>query len=241
MVMAGQLGHVSPDQILQFAANIGSTSSTRFECGPSSVEVFMERGLLSFARQTNLPDGFALGRFLVDRGLIGQPELDQILMAQSSANQPIGARLVAARLIGRGDLMQALEIQTQELVFEVLRWTNGVFTLTANPELPSEAHAAALRLQLQPVLLEGMRRLDEWRQITGEVGNLDAVIERRQPSDEALLLGTLAPTQRMILSHINGQRTIGELVRTVRRPAFDVCKALMALRHQRLVTVRASA
>ena len=45
----------------------------------------------------------------------------------------------------------------------------------------------------------------------------------------------LRPEERALLEHIDGRRTVEEVVRSLRRPTYDVFKALDTLRGQRLV------
>jgi CheY-like chemotaxis protein len=51
----------------------------------------------------------------------------------------------------------------EELIFEVMSWTDGSFQIIADPLVPEEGERAGVALAVAPVLMEGMTRLDEWR------------------------------------------------------------------------------
>ena len=97
--------------------------------------------------------------------------------------------------------------------------------------------AAAEEMFFRGVILEGLRRLDEWRRFRRDMGGLGSVPNRLDRSDEDLIMQALAPTHRLILSRVNGVRSVDDIVRDTRRPVFDVYKALSELRYQRLVTL----
>jgi hypothetical protein len=190
-----------------------------------------------FARQSNMPEGFTLGRFLVASGVVDQSSVDRSIVPRQGASGRIGQRLLALGLVGERDLKAALKRQTEELVYEAVRWTEGRFVLYANEPLPPEAIDAGVSLAIHHLLLEGMRRLDEYRRLAREVGDMRAVIDRLERSDERAVIDSLRPEERSLLEQVNGQRTVADLVRALRRPTLDGLKALHNLRGQRLVTV----
>ena len=79
-------------------------------------------------------------------------------LAESRADRQEAWRHVALR---SHKLRRALIRQTSELLYEVLRWPKGRFTFSkATIEQPD---VARLGLPVASIVMEGFRRVDEWR------------------------------------------------------------------------------
>src|SRR5947207_2732727 len=75
-------------------------------------------------------------------------------------------------------LTRAMVRQTSELAYEALRWRAGFFQFRRTQELPLLARDAALQVNVDRMLLEGFRRVDEWRIIEREISDFDEVFVR---------------------------------------------------------------
>ncbi len=234
----GSLQHISPDQVFQLATQLAGPVCCQFEHGEASVQVFFRGHDVAFASQQNLPEGFTLGRLLVAAGALGEDGLTETLgaLADSSAERFIGETLVEKSLIRERDLRQALARQTEELVYEVIRFARGRFKIMTGVELPKAAEAACVSIPVQHLLLEGVRRLDEWQRFVQEVGDLGAVVARVNHRDEDGVLKTLSSDDRAVLDHVDGARTIEDVVRQVQRPTFEVLSLLRGLIGRELVS-----
>jgi hypothetical protein len=225
------------DQILQLATTVEPPARCRLESEGSAIEIFYNAHQIVFARHDNLPIGFTLGRLLVAAGHVSDRDVDRILDPRAGVSGLIGQRLLSLGHIEEPQLLDGLKRQTEELFFEVIRWTNGRFSVFSAEPLPMEAQHAGISLPVHHLLLEGMRRLDEWQRIAERVGDLHAVLNRvAEPSSERMR--SLAPADRMVLEHVDGRRTVADLLRSVARPTFDVYRAISTLADQRLVAVR---
>jgi DNA-binding response OmpR family regulator len=237
LAMQGYLEHLSLDNVVQISASVAPPSRVVLEVKEQRIEIFFQGPNVVFARQSNMPEGFTLGRFLVASGVVDESSVDRSSQTRQGATTRIGQRLLALGLVGERDLKAALRRQTEELVYEAVRWTEGRFVLYANEPLPPEAVDAQVCLPIHHLLLEGMRRLDEYRRIAHEVGDMRSVIDRIERSDERAVIDQLRPDERSLLEQVDGHRTVEDLVRSLRRTSYDVVKSLHALRGHRLVTV----
>jgi DNA-binding response OmpR family regulator len=148
----------------------------------------------------------------------------------------LGDRLVESGRITDAQLREALARQSSELIYEVLRWQRGRFEFRPEP-LPS--HAVRLGLPVAHVVMEGFRRVDEWRLIEAKLGSFDDVLLRDPVAIEALRQGSIERSERAVLDAIDGERTVREIVRASHMSSFDACKILFQLLEARLVRRRA--
>jgi CheY-like chemotaxis protein len=235
LVVAGYVGHLAIDQILQLPTAVDGVARCRLELDRAVIDIFYDGPHVVFARQDNLPDGFMLGRLLVAEGLVREDDVEAVLDPRRGLSGWLGQRLVHQGLLSADGVRAALRRQTEELVYEVVRWREGRFSVFAREPLAPEAARARLRIPVQHLLLEGMRRLDEWRRIEGQVGDLAAVLRPLVTNQE--VVRALSAEDRLVLSHVDGRRTVAELVRSVARPSFEVFRALHSLADRKLVAV----
>lgn len=113
-------------------------------------------------------------------------------------------------LLKANEIFPALRRQTEEILHSLFAWTQGAFRLVA-AEVPAEER---LRLSAHPwaLYLEGVRRkygLDR----LADLVSVDAVLHPTTTLDQVLGDAALTPAERRVAEVIDGQRTVGELIR----------------------------
>jgi hypothetical protein len=134
--------------------------------------------------------------------------------------------------------------QTSELVYETLRWTHGFFQFKRATDaddtaaLAALARGAALTVNVDRLLLEGYRRVDEWRVIERVVDDFDRVYVRDEHKIAAMPRGTFTREELAVLERVDGRLNVREIVRTLRMGSFDVSKILFRLLRTKLIRAR---
>jgi hypothetical protein len=204
------------------------------------VTVSFREGLVDLARGKGAADEFRLGRYLIEEGLVTRDELNIILKKHEHGNKRLlGEALINFGLIGDEDLRRALIRQTSELLYDVLRWPKGRFTFSKTVMDREQSEAVKLGLPVASIVMEGFRRVDEWRMIEESI-HFDEVLLRDQVALDALGSEKLARQEQLVLSAIDGQRTVREIIGNVDVGSFDACKILYQFLQSRLVRRRAA-
>ncbi len=175
-----------------------------------------------------------MGAYVVSLQLMGQAELDSFLGSRPTSPsgnpaRPIGQALVKAGYLSEGELKQAISKQTCELVYEILRWNFGRFAFRATRDLPPSAVEAGLGLEIDAILMEGFRRVDEWHLIEREIENFDQVFLRNEDAVAQMGRGRLTREELSVLELVNGKNTVKEIIRQSRMTSFEVSKMLYRL------------
>jgi hypothetical protein len=80
------------------------------------------------------------------------------------------------------------------------------------------------------LLMEGLRRVDEWRLIESKIPDFDIVFVRTPGGLDAVGQDTaLSQEEARVLDFVNGTSTVREIIRETRLGSFDVCKILYQL------------
>lgn len=167
-----------------------------------------------------------LAELLLLAGRATQRQIDSALERQ--AREP--DRLIGAHLVEEGvpevEIRRQLHFQIEELVYDLVRLRAGrfVFREAERPVVPG----VAVRVKTESLLMEAMRRLDEWEALSpgGPQAELvPALVDA--PSDAPLL--ELQPLEWEVLAGIDGERTLRAIAREVGQGEFEVAKAVFGL------------
>ncbi len=237
-LMGGDLAAIPLAEILQVLQLQRQTGVLKISNARSSVVISIRQGLVDFVQARGAADEFKLGRYFVERGLIAREDLDRLIQESSGAGKLLGDVLLDAGKVSREDLNEALARQSSELIYEVLRWPYGRFSLTREPFRP-EAEAAKLGLGIAGLVLEGFRRVDEWRLMEGTI-NFDQIVYVDPAALDAVEADKLTRTDKLVLETINGQRTVNEIIKESAVSSFDAIKAIYQFLQSRVVRARSA-
>jgi DNA-binding response OmpR family regulator len=152
--------------------------------------------------------------------------------------RPLGMALLAAGKIVEAQLRSALMQQSNELLYEVLRWPAGRFEFRREP--PSElAENARLGMPVASAVMEGFRRVDEWRVLERTLGSFDAVLVRDDAAFGKLDVMSLPPKEKAVLDAVDGERTVRAIVVASNLSSFDACRILVQFLEARVLRRRA--
>jgi len=219
------LAHMSLPEVIQLLQLQNHTGMFQVWHHNTRYDIYLRRGRVVAARAENAAQEYLLGRFLVARGLIGQSELDQLVRSSSGrGSMPIGEKLIRLGHIRAEDLRQALADQCNELVYEALRTRLGCCVFVAGVAPPPAFDGLLVDMSVQELLLEGLRRVDEWGVIEREVRSFDTVFAPR-PAEP----GGFTSDEKRLLHLVDGRRTVRDLVTLARMRPFEACRLLYRL------------
>ena len=242
--LRGDLRVVPLAEVLQLLDVQEQSGVLTVERSGAHVEIYFRRGRVDQAIAEGVPDEFLLGRFVVDAELMTRGDFEAFLESrQAGSSGAAGTKLLGTQLVKLGhlndtDLKACLTRQSSELIYEILRWRHGRFRFSAGMELPPSVIDAALGLDVEAVLMEGYRRVDEWHLIERAIDNFDVVFLRYEDSDAQMGRGRLTREELAVLELVNGKNTVKDIIRKSRMGSFEVSKMLYRLLSIKLVRRR---
>jgi tetratricopeptide (TPR) repeat protein len=228
MAIEGPLKELSIHDVCQLLDLSRKTGTLRVtsELRQNSGTVFFEEGVVVGAEIRSNPH--PLGRLLYAAGKVTEEELARARGAQAAGdNRRLGEILVSQNAISPRELARHVRQQIEEVVFELMGWSEGYFAFEEGRggEWPTEA---PIRIPTALLLMEAARRVDEWSRIEKKISHLGIVprLGTEVTPDGPL---DLLPTEWEALSIVDGTRTIRDIAATLGRSEFDVAKTLFGL------------
>ncbi|MFW5947297.1 MAG: DUF4388 domain-containing protein [Gemmatimonadota bacterium] len=195
------------------------TDRTRFG------QIYFDRGRITFASIVNRRD--RLGDLLVRDGALSHDGLMAAVDAQAEEpDRRLGELLLERGLIDTDTLTAAIERQIEEAIFYLFTWSRGSFYF--EPGKTPEGGEILISANLETLLLEGARRVDEWHVIERKVPSMDVIFEL----DRDRMAGAdveLTPEQEALVDQIDGRRTVEQLAEATALSEFVAAKALYGL------------
>jgi DNA-binding response OmpR family regulator len=239
-VLSGDISVVSIAEVLQLLDLQRQSGALSVLTKQREVTLHISKGRVDFAASRGMRGEFLLGRYLVEIGAVTRDELTKVLESRGTSQRLLGELLTSRGMATEEQVRRALSRQTSELLYEVVRWNAGRFTFAVDVESPVAAKAA-LGMETGALVMEGFRRVDEWRLIEGSF-DFDEVLYQDTVAIERLgEEANLTRQERHVLEAIDGERTIREIVEAMNVSSFELCKILYQFLNSRLVRRKAAA
>lgn len=219
-----ELGIHDVFQLLDLSRKTG-VLRVRSEIRQNAGMVYFEKGAVIGAEIRSNPH--PLGGLLLRAGKVSEEDLTRArAMQQNGDPRRLGEVLIHIGSIGRRELDRQVRAQIEEVVFELLSWSEGYFSFEEGEvnETPAEAD---VRITTEALVMEAARRIDEWSRIETKIPHLGIVPRLAPPANDGPL--DLIPFEWEVLTAIDGASDVRGLAITLGKSEFEVAKTLFGL------------
>ncbi len=218
MGITGNLKTMELSELLQWLSQGRKTGTLYVDNGEVVKRIFFDEGKIVSSAASD-PKEY-LGHFLVSHGFIDELTLAKAMEMQEENKMLLGKILLTIGAISEENLNRMLKLKAEECIYELFTWEEADFRFVDN-ELP-KYRMVKLALSVTGLILEGHRRVDEWKQIRRKIPSVQAV---------PVSTGELSPDQpdpgvSNILSMVDDDRTIQEIALQTHSSEFRVCRVL---------------
>jgi len=220
MAFEGNLETMPVADVLQWAANGRLTGTIRISRAEITKMIYIKKGKIVSCTSTD-PREF-LGHFLVSQGAISESNLQEAIIQQDRLSGLLGQILVQRGFLTDAKLNEMLRLKAEEAIFDLFTWDDGLF-LFHEGEMPG-FELVPISLDVQGLVLEGMRRLDEWERIRDAIPSelcVPVAIRPLVDSDEEIDTGS-----RSVLESVDDDRSIEDICLHTHSSEFYVCEIL---------------
>ena len=180
VALRGNLQDFGIAEVFQLIGQQRKTGTLDVSHGAETLRLAFDAGCVVWARPLGSGDGM-IGERLVRCGLLTQERLEELQAESKVCARPVSMLVVDAGDVTAEAAAQIEEMVTEETIFIVLRWSEGSFDFSARPvkhDRPAEKLLAA-----EQILMDGLRRVDEWQTFADFVPDGETVFARRAPLD----------------------------------------------------------
>ncbi|NOZ94294.1 MAG: DUF4388 domain-containing protein [Acidobacteria bacterium] len=215
MSIGGNLKTMPFPDLLQWVSQSRKTGTMVIEGKKYSKKVYFREGKVIAAASDN-PKEF-LSYYLVGWGYVSDDELQELLDMQERHGTMLGELLVIVGRLSREELDHVLRVKTEEAIYELFLWKEGDFRFLANILPAKRFHP--LEVAVDTLVMEGVRRLDEWERIRAVIPGDDWIPKLVR----AVEVKSLGETELAFLREINGANSLERIALNCKAPLFFVC------------------
>ncbi len=183
MALRGTLKDFALPDIFQLIGMQRKTGMLTLESERETVIVVFEEGRVVHADSTVRRLDDLLGTVLVRQNKLRKEDLEQALARQKVSMQRLGYVLTNQGFIESKDLKEALSEQVQQIVFRIFRWRDGTYNFDPSAEVDYDRENV-IPVTADHILMEGIRRVDEWPIIEKRIPSLEMSFRQLVPKDK---------------------------------------------------------
>jgi len=234
MSLAGNLKTVSFPDILQLLATGKKSGILEVKTATRQKEVAFKGGNIIFASSVNTQEDL-LGNMLLRQGKITKGDLERAIALHKQTGRQLGTTLIDMNLFDKEEIGECLRIQIEEIVYNLFSWQDGDFIFHEGT-MPKNA-PFLIELNTMNVVMEGTRRIDEWLEIQKVLPPDDVILQlARSPKTKRDEI-TISIEEFRLMSLLNGERTIADLIHVSPMGEFVSCRAIYRLILNNLIEV----
>jgi hypothetical protein len=228
MSLQGDLRTMPLPDVLQWVAAGRKTGTLHVERRSIKKRIILREGHI-YSSWSNDPRE-SLGQFLIRFRLVSEEHLFRALQAQEEKGRPIGSILVGDGVLQEDDLKHALKAKAEETIYDLFLWPSGHFEFHEG-EFPADI-LITLDTPVTPVILEGIRRVDEWQRIRAVFPSMDTTFHAtaaQEPSQD--------PLEQQLLDLVTSGKSLAEMSLELRRSEFETAALVFELHSRGLVSI----
>lgn len=237
MELEGTLKATSLPELLQFLSSGKKSGILTVKSSDKQISLMIQDGKIVNSSSMDRPR--KLGEMLVNRGFIRRSELEQVLAQQKSSatEKLLGELLMENNLVSPEILKEAIRLQLEEEIWELLSWKEGTFQFRQTKD--KHFSNILVELDIEPFLLEGSRRLDEWSKIAKNIENEQLVVAINPINIEEFEREiALSESEWQVLALINGFYNVGSIVARSGLSKFETFQVLSSFLLADLIRIK---
>jgi hypothetical protein len=179
MALEGTLKDFGLPDVLEFITQNHKTGVLTIQAkGENSATLGFEKGDIIGAAYSEKGKHEQLAEYVIRSGKLPQEKVMQILDMATTTQFPFEEIVVKGGYLKEEDLLELIRFKIQDIVDELFTWKQGTYTFDPEGKLYSQSKFHAT-LKTEGVIMEGLRRLDEWPRIQEAFPNMTVVLHKK--------------------------------------------------------------
>jgi hypothetical protein len=223
MALVGNIRDFGLSDFLYLVDRGYKTGCLHLTRGDENASLYFDKGKLT----TAVSRGYLApsADLLVGKGKLTPQQVSEAAQAQrNNGGSNLSHILVQYKFIAHDDIQRVLQQHIEESVYTLFGWPEGDFRFEQNQHPEPDMLVMPTPLAVEHLIMEGVRRIDEWGRIKDRIPSTDLVVRFLDQPIEKTRGINLAPEEWRVFARINGKDTLAEIARKTGMTEFDVCR-----------------
>ena len=232
MALKGNLQDFSTTQLLNLINLARKTGTLTIDANNVRSRLCFKEGKLIYATKND--QSGHLAAVLQQAGKLTQEQAQAIQSRSDIKNdKELGQLLVNAGYVSKEDIVRSIQKFILGTVYPMFTWAEGSFRFEASM-LPFEDRIT-IPINLENVIIEGSRRMQEWERLQDELPDLDMALRFVDRPDARMRDINMSVEEWRVVSFINPRNTIRQIAQYNNMGEFQIRKIVYALLQAGLV------
>ncbi len=232
MALKGNLKDFSTTQLLNLVNMAKKTGKLTLGGEVQDALLYFKEGRLIHAT-TNQDEGH-LAAMLFKVGKLTQDQVTAVNNQHgNTSDRVMGKYLMEARMVSRDDIVQGVKEYMLNIVYDLFTWGDGTF-LFEQDVLPARDRIT-VPLNLDNVILEGSRRIQEADRLQDELPDLSTIALKI--TDKPLRDVKLTQDDWRVISHIHPRNTVKQIAQNNNMDEFQIRRIVYGMMQAGIVEI----
>lgn len=232
MALKGNLRDFSIVQLLNLINLARKTGTLRVERSTKRAQLAFREGKLIYATADG--GGSQLAVALRRSGVITEEQARAIKSRVGDrSDKELGLLLVNAGYVSQGDILRSMRSHFLNNVYPLFTWSEGSFQFESGA--PTDDSVITVPVDLENVVMQGTRRLEQWERLQEELPDLDVSLKFADRPGANLRDINLNVEEWRVISFINPRNTIRQIAQYNNMGDFQIRKIVYDLLQAGLV------
>ncbi len=218
-------------EVLQWVTLGRKTGTLVFVRDKTKVNLYLQDGKIISSRSNDPTKQF--GQFLLFQGKVTESQLKKAFEIHLQSRIILGKILVQENMVSKEDVQKALIARAEEVIYDLFLWEDGYFHFASQEFNLDEL--ILIKVDINSLLFEGIRRKDEWIRIRSVFPNNDVIPSLRSDADVKGV--SLTPLQKKLLYLLTLKKPISEIILELHGSDFLVSYELFQLHKMNLIEI----
>jgi hypothetical protein len=226
MALKGNLRDFSFSQLLNLISLAKKTGTLEVHGPNKAASIFFDEGKLSYAQNDKLDNGLAA--ILLRSEKLTEKQFQVIKdKANNIGDKELGLMLINSNYVTQEEILESLKKEFVATANDLFTWEEGIFQFQNNVR-PS-ADKISLLINLENIIIEGSRQLQELEQLQDEIPSLELALKFTDNPGTNIRNVNLSVKEWRVVSFINPKNTMKQIANTTKLNELEFRRIVYSL------------
>jgi hypothetical protein len=226
MAIKGNLRDFTLSQLLNLINLAQKTGTLVIEDSKEAAEIYFSEGKLAYANLGEQDN--SLAGILHQSNMLSTSQYRGIKAnVNGMSDKELGLLLVNANYFSQHEILSSLQVHFIDVLNRLFSWMEGVFRFDAGITPPEDK--ITVRVNLENIILEGSRQIQEWEILDEEIPSLDIALKFVDRPGANVSNLKLSAEEWRVISYVDPRNTLHQIGRAAELTDLEVRQVVYSL------------